>query len=838
MAAYNPQGQVDVSLLDGDIPVLSYNTSNLLSRASTVASTVTTRTLPPIQNKKNYENGTYIDWAKESQPKYWPSLTSLKWFTLVASSLLVGYITTLIDLVSVWLNDLRKGLCFSKRDKWSLLNPYSTCPKDEWSDWSEIFFNFDNKWTSALVDFPIYAFLSIIWCLIAVYITVSKEPRIRQSGIPEVKAIISGLNYDLPNYLGKRTLFYKVIGLCFVVSSGLWLGKEGPLVHVSCCLLNIVYSLVYRLDDPRRKHEGLRRELLSAAVATGISVAFNSPIGGVLFVLEALPSYFFPTKIMWNSFVSATIASVILTGFKIFTEGENFNEGDLFQVNFGNFSWLFMEIIPFLLLGILGGYFGFFYTMFYKKVSSVKFKSALHKKLCSIFHLAEGYGPFIEIVLLVLINTLLSFPVSMKKLPLAAYLKMLFTDCPPEDSNLDSNSATFMCKSSTPITLLKLLYIMVQGFLVSAYSFGLPIPGGVLMPSLVIGATVGRLLGILSQIFQNLFDFDYLSTCTEKSCLVSPSSYAVVGAAAFMSGLTKLTMCVVVIIFEITGAVTYVLPIMCSVMVLKFVNDWLCNENIYDSWLISNLNTKDSNDHINPRNVGLNDGKGNGLCDFTNLIPSVKLKLPDIPVKEAMVPASSIQCIELFPDDGPKTIENYQKFISSNNHEGYPLIVSYSNPISLGYVSRLELLDKVTKVKDSSKIVSFQLADLSNNLCSQQAQFELEIPDESLVRVDLQTEVSYLLVNDDMPLLLVLEMFEKLSLNYLIIMNGDASYKDYMCGFVDRFILSRLIDSKFESLTDYNLYEQEVREFDLESALEDDRLVHRRRDRVSIELLT
>ncbi len=44
---------------------------------------------------------------------------------------------------------------------------------------------------------------------------------------------------------------------------------------------------------------GKRREILSAASAAGVAVAFRAPIGGVLFSLEEV-SYFFPAKVMWR----------------------------------------------------------------------------------------------------------------------------------------------------------------------------------------------------------------------------------------------------------------------------------------------------------------------------------------------------------------------------------------------------------------------------------------------------------------------------------------------------------------------------------------------------------
>ena len=44
-----------------------------------------------------------------------------------------------------------------------------------------------------------------------------------------------------------------------------------------------------------------RREILSAACAAGVAVAFGAPIGGTLFSLEEV-SYFFPPKVMWRRY--------------------------------------------------------------------------------------------------------------------------------------------------------------------------------------------------------------------------------------------------------------------------------------------------------------------------------------------------------------------------------------------------------------------------------------------------------------------------------------------------------------------------------------------------------
>lgn len=123
---------------------------------------------------------------------------------------------------------------------------------------------------------------------------------------PQIKTILSG--FIIRGYLGKWTLIIKSIGMMFSVSAGLSLGKEGPFVHIASCCGNILSHLFPKYD----KNEAKKREvafiigivivtiginsiinidivlfqILSAAAAAGVSVAFGAPIGGVLFSLE------------------------------------------------------------------------------------------------------------------------------------------------------------------------------------------------------------------------------------------------------------------------------------------------------------------------------------------------------------------------------------------------------------------------------------------------------------------------------------------------------------------------------------------------------------------------
>lgn len=91
------------------------------------------------------------------------------------------------------------------------------------------------------------------------------------------------------------------------VASGLSLGKEGPLVTVSCCVGNLIAKQfsIYRNNEARK------REIVSASAAAGLSVAFGAPIGGILFSLEEA-STFFSMAHLWQSFVCAIVAAITL----------------------------------------------------------------------------------------------------------------------------------------------------------------------------------------------------------------------------------------------------------------------------------------------------------------------------------------------------------------------------------------------------------------------------------------------------------------------------------------------------------------------------------------------
>ena len=84
---------------------------------------------------------------------------------------------------------------------------------------------------SGFVNFTIWIIFSIAFAAIAASIGKWIALDAEGSGIPEMKAILAGVN--IYRYLGTQTFIGKIIGVISANASGLSIGKEGPFVHIS-----------------------------------------------------------------------------------------------------------------------------------------------------------------------------------------------------------------------------------------------------------------------------------------------------------------------------------------------------------------------------------------------------------------------------------------------------------------------------------------------------------------------------------------------------------------------------------------------------------------------------
>lgn len=80
---------------------------------------------------------------------------------------------------------------------------------------------------------------------------------------------------------------------------------------------------------------------------------------------------------------------------------------------------------------------------------------------------------------------------------------------------------------------------------------------------MAIGASFGRMVGIMVQSLHESYpNSRFFGACEPDGPCITPGTYAFLGAGAALSGIMHITVSVVVIMFELTGALTYILPTM------------------------------------------------------------------------------------------------------------------------------------------------------------------------------------------------------------------------------------------------------------------------------------
>ncbi|XP_056329334.1 chloride channel protein 2b isoform X2 [Danio aesculapii] len=399
-------------------------------------------------------------------------------------------------------------------------------------------------------------------------------PQAAGSGIPEMKTILRGV--VLKEYLTLKTFVAKVVGLTCALGSGLPLGKEGPFVHIASlcaallCKFMSFFGGIY-------ENESRNIEMLAAACAVGVGCCFAAPIGGVLFSIE-VTSTFFAVRNYWRGFFAATFSAFIFRVLAVWNRDEETITA-LFKTRFRlDFPFDLQELPAFAVIGIASGFGGALFVylnrlivQFMRKQKTInKFLMkkrllypALVTLLISTLSFPPGFGQFMA-GQLTQKETLVSF------FDNRTWAKQGIS----EDFTFDTHLMAWKHPQANVFIILVIFIIMK--FWMSALATTLPVPCGAFMPVFVIGAAFGRLVG------ESMAAWFPEGINTDGTIYpIVPGGYAVVGAAA-LSGAVTHTVSTAVIVFELTGQISHILPIMIAVILANAVAQSL-QPSIYDS---------------------------------------------------------------------------------------------------------------------------------------------------------------------------------------------------------------------------------------------------------------
>ena len=454
---------------------------------------------------------------------------------------------------------------------------------------------------------------ALVWGLGAVFVVRYIGPQAAGSGIEQVRSIQTG--YTIPHYFEMNTLFAKIVGLVMAQASGLVVGKEGPFVHISCSIAHLLMQLPLFRDI--RNSRLLRKQVIAAACATGISSTFGAPVGGVLFALE-VTSNVFHTYHYWGCFFTAVVGEMWFRQLSYFGTARQ-SEVALFPTTFTQQPYLLSELpIFFVCAGVCGLYGGYFVKAI---IGARTWRQDTHMRAVAWRSQPDAFTPFSDLAVdrgrgrdgepphvsdrllsaMFTPDNALAVRAWWHNVSFVArsyYMRAAYYVCAPTgwaitvitltcwshwftgtfmQRSLYPNIADFLVAGEmaqdvdtsnggvavgpdanvnskdwgSPSLMLNLWVFFVLKSSLCVLALTLPVPTGTLILTLAIGLSMGRIFG---ETVQHWGGASY-----------SAGGYALVGASAFMAGVTG-AVSTAVIIFEITSQLSFMVPVLMAVV--------------------------------------------------------------------------------------------------------------------------------------------------------------------------------------------------------------------------------------------------------------------------------
>jgi H+/Cl- antiporter ClcA len=318
-----------------------------------------------------------------------------------------------------------------------------------------------------------------------------------------------------------KIILGKFIGGVLCIGAGLSLGREGPSIQIGASV-GQGFSAIFKRVKLEEKF------LITSGASAGLAAAFNAPISGAIFAMEEVHKNFSP--IVLGSALTASITADFVSK-QFFGLKPVFNFNYIKPIPLNDYSYLiFLGII----LGILG----------------VVFNKSLLKT-------QDMYN-----------NQKL---LSVKTRPIFAFIIAgIFGLLLPEVLGGGHSIVESLVDSSFNIKFL--LIILLAKFIFTMISYGSGSPGGIFLPLLVIGALIGAIYGYF---VIDVFGFD-------KSYI---NNLIILGMAGYFTAIVKAPITGIILITEMTGSFSHILPICIVSMIAYIVSDIMKSKPIYESLL-------------------------------------------------------------------------------------------------------------------------------------------------------------------------------------------------------------------------------------------------------------
>uniref|UniRef100_UPI00398E4F1A chloride channel protein ClC-Kb-like n=1 Tax=Pristiophorus japonicus TaxID=55135 RepID=UPI00398E4F1A len=415
-----------------------------------------------------------------------------------------------------------------------------------------------------------HVILTMVSAGVAKYIS----PQAAGSGIPELKVTLRGVVLD--EFFTFRTFVAKLIGVICTLAAGstIFLGKVGPFVHMATILATLLGKVMVKFAGTK-ENKGRKYEMLIAGAAVGVACCFVAPVGGVLFSVETTATHF-AVRNYWRGFFAATCAALM---FRVLAVVNNEHEtvAVLFTTNWKvEFPFDLPEFLSFAILGVVCGCLCCVYLFCHRNLTIFMTN---HKKISKF--MADNKILFAGFVALVLASVTFPHGVGQyigSRLTMKEHLETFFDNRTwGSDEQMLGNStrqppaptynANWLQWTHMRLSSLEMLtFFIILKFFMLLLATTMVVPAGYFLPVFVYGAGLGRLYG---EIMAKIFPEGIISEGIHIK--ITPSGYALAGAAAYSGAVTH-TISTAVLVFELTGQMSHILPVLIAVLVANVIS--------------------------------------------------------------------------------------------------------------------------------------------------------------------------------------------------------------------------------------------------------------------------
>lgn len=315
-----------------------------------------------------------------------------------------------------------------------------------------------------------------------------------------------------------RVPLVKIVSSALTISTGGSGGREGPIAQIGAGFGSFLGSVL-------RLRPSDRRILMAAGMGAGVAAIFRAPLAGALFAAEVLyRSPDFESEVIMPSALSSITAYC--------TFGLAFGWTPLFYLSPETVSLLTfnspLELVPYSILAFFCVVLAMLYTRSFYWLTHLWHQVPIRR------HLVPAIGAFLSGALGLALYYL--FGKEQKVLAVLSFgygsLQTALNPVPGDE---------------TPWMALILLSIALGKMLTTGLTIGSGGSGGVFGPSMVIGGCGGGALGILLNWFW-------------PAMVPHPTTFVVVGMAGFFAAAAKTPFSTLVIVSEMTGSYSLLLP--------------------------------------------------------------------------------------------------------------------------------------------------------------------------------------------------------------------------------------------------------------------------------------